>query len=178
MATKKTSKAKKPAVKTKSAKSAKSVAKPAAKKAAKKSAAKTASAKKDGGFRLLSASPSFTVNDIGKSLAWYRDVLGFKVGDRWEMDGVLRGVELSAGDVLFMIGQDDWQKGRDRIKGVGVRLYCETDQDIDKIAARIKAAGGTLAQEPTDQSWGYREISLDDPDGYKLTIGKALKKKR
>jgi uncharacterized glyoxalase superfamily protein PhnB len=176
MAAKKTSKAKKPAAK---AKSAKRVAKPTAKKAAKKSAAKTASAKKDGGgLRLLSASPSFTVNDIGKSLAWYRDVLGFTVGDRWEMDGVLRGVELNAGDVLFMIGQDDWQKGRDRVKGVGVRLYCETDQDIDKIAARIKAAGGTLAQEPTDQSWGYREISLDDPDGYKLTIGKALKKKR
>jgi lactoylglutathione lyase len=175
MATKKTSKAKKPAAK---AKSPKRVAKPAAKKAAKKSAAKTASAKKDGGLRLRSASPSFTVNDIDKSLAWYRDVLGFTAGDRWEMDGVLRGVELSAGDVLFMIGQDDWQKGRDRVKGVGVRLYCETDQDIDKIAARIKAAGGTLAQEPADQSWGYREISLDDPDGYKLTIGKALKKKR
>ncbi len=175
MAAKKTSKAKKPAAK---AKSAKRIAKPAAKKATKKSAGKTASAKKDGGLRLLSASPSFTVNDIEKSLAWYRDVLGFTVGDRWEMDGVLRGVELSAGDVLFMIGQDDWQKGRDRVKGVGVRLYCETDQDIDKIAARIKAAGGTLAQEPADQSWGYRELSVDDPDGFKLTIGKALKKKR
>jgi uncharacterized glyoxalase superfamily protein PhnB len=171
MAAKKTSKTKKPAAK---AKSAKRVAKPAAKT----SAAKRASAKKDGGFRLLSASPSFTVADIDKSLAWYRDVLGFTAGDRWEMDGVLRGVELSAGDVLFMIGQDDWQKGRDRIKGVGVRLYCETDQDIDKIAARIKSAGGTLAQEPTDQSWGYREFSIDDPDGYKLTVGKALKKKR
>ena len=173
MAAKKTSKAKKPAAKA----NAKRVAKPAAKKAAKKSAAKTARAKR-GSLSLKSASPSFTVADVDKSLAWYRDVLGFSVGDRWEMDGVLRGVELSAGDVLFMIGQDDWQKGRDRVKGIGFRLYCETGQDIDKIAARIKAAGGTLAQEPKDQSWGYRELSIDDPDGFKLTIGKALKKKR
>jgi uncharacterized glyoxalase superfamily protein PhnB len=174
MATKKTSKTKKPAAK---AKSAKRVTKPAAKKAAKKPAAKTAKAKR-GSLSLKSASPSFTVADIDKSLAWYRDVLGFTVGDRWEMDGVLRGVELSAGDVLFMIGQDDWQKGRDRVKGIGFRLYCETGQDIDKIAARIKAAGGTLASEPADQSWGYRELSIDDPDGFKITIGKALKKKR
>jgi uncharacterized glyoxalase superfamily protein PhnB len=174
MAAKKTSKTKKPAAK---AKSAKSVAKPAAKKAAQKPAAKTAKVKR-GALGLKSISPSFTVSDIDKSLAWYRDVLGFTVSDRWEMDGVLRGVELSAGDVLFMIGQDDWQKGRDRVKGVGFRLYCETGQDIDKIAARIKAAGGTLTSEPKDQSWGYREISLNDPDGFQLTIGKALKKKR
>jgi lactoylglutathione lyase len=155
----------------------KSTKKAPAKKAAKKPAAKTAKAKR-GSLSLKSASPSFTVNDIDKSLAWYRDVLGFTVSGRWEMDGELRGAELSAGDVLFMIGQDDWQKGRGRVKGVGVRLYCETNQDIDKIAARIKAAGGTLASEPTDQSWGYREFSVDDPDGFKLTIGKKLKKKR
>jgi uncharacterized glyoxalase superfamily protein PhnB len=69
-----------------------------------------------------------------------------------------------------MIGQDDWKKGRDRIKGVGVRFYCSTDQDIDRLAARIKAQGGTLAQEPKDQPWGTRDLSIDDPDGYKITI--------
>ena len=153
-------------------------AKAPAKKAAKKPAARSAKTKKDDGLRLTASSPSFTVNDVEKSLAWYRDVLGFTVGDRWESNGQLMGVELSAGDVLFMIVQDDWKKGRDRVKGVGVRLYCDTAQDIDRIAARVKAAGGTLAQEPADQPWGTRDFSVDDPDGFKITIGKDLKKKR
>ena len=87
------------------------------------------------------------------------------------------GVEMAAGDVSFMIGQDDWKKGRDRVKGVGLRLYCTTDQDIDTLAARIKASGGTLAQEPRDTQWGTRELGVDDPDGYKITIAKEIKKR-
>jgi uncharacterized glyoxalase superfamily protein PhnB len=167
MAAKKSSKAK-----------SKSTSKASAKNSAKKPAAKSAKSKKDDGLRLTAASPSFTVNDVEKSLAWYRDILGFTVGDRWESNGQLMGVELSAGDVLFMIAQDDWKKGRDRVKGEGMRLYCDTSQDIDRVAARIKAAGGTLAQEPKDQPWGTRDLSIDDPDGFKITIGKDLKKKR
>jgi uncharacterized glyoxalase superfamily protein PhnB len=122
--------------------------------------------------RLRGAAPSYTVNDLEKSLAWWQDVLGFKVTERWEREGKLLGVEMMAGEALVMIGQDDWQKGRDRVKGEGVRLYFNTDQDVDQLAARIKAAGGTLTQEPTDQPWGSRSIALEDPDGYKITIGK------
>ncbi len=66
--------------------------------------------------------------------------------------------------------QDDWAKGRDRVKGQGMSLWCSTVQDIDALAARIKAAGGTLTLEPKDQSWGARTLSLDDPDGFHLTI--------
>ncbi len=157
MATKKTTKAKSPA-----------------KKATKRPAPKKAKA--DNTLRLTSASPSFTVNDIEKSLAWYRDVLGLTVSERWEDGGKLLGVEMAAGDVSFMIGQDDWKKGRDRVKGVGVRLYCMTDQDIDTLAARIKANGGTL-EGPMDTQWGTRELAVDDPDGYKITIAKETRKR-
>lgn len=157
MATKKTTKAKAPA-----------------KSAAKRPAAKKAKA--DNKLRLTSASPSFTVNDVEKSMAWYRDVLGFTVAERWENGGKLMGVEMAAGDVSFMIGQDDWKKGRDRVKGVGVRMYCTTDQDIDKLAARIKANGGT-PEGPKDTQWNTRELAVDDPDGYKITIAKETKKR-
>ena len=122
-------------------------------------------------LQLRSAAPSFTVNDVQKSLAWYRDVLGFSVGERWERDGKLAGVELAAGGVTFMIGQDDWKKGRDRVKGEGFRIYCTTTQDLDRLAQRIKKCGGSLAQEPTDQPWGMRDLALTDPDGFKITIG-------
>ena len=175
MAAKKSSKSK---ASPKSAGSTKAKTRSAKKPSTKKPAAKTAKAAKRGGLLLTSAGPSFTVNDIQKSLAWYCDILGFTVGERWEMDGELRGVELSAGNVMVMIAQDDWKKGRDRVKGEGVRLYCDTDQDIDRLASRIQAAGGRLSQEPTDQPWGTRDLAINDPDGYKITIGKDLKKKK
>ncbi len=121
-------------------------------------------------LRMRSAAPGFTVNDIQKSLAWYRDVLGFIVKERWDHEGKLAGVEMLAGSVSFMLSQDDWKKGRDRAKGEGVRIYCTTAQDVDVLAKRIKARGGTLTQEPHDEPWGMRDFALVDPDGYKITI--------
>src|ERR1039457_4508612 len=132
---------------------------------------------KSGTPKMSSAAPGFTVNDLEKSLAWYRDVVGFAVEERWEHDGKLMGVSLKAGNVTFMIGQDDWKKGRDRKKGEGFRLYCTTTQDVDVLAAKIVARGGTLDQEPRDQPWGTRDFALTDPDVFKITIGREMKKR-
>ena len=150
---------------------------PKKKSPAKKAPAKARPAAVKSALSLSDVAPGFTANDLEKSLAWYRDVLGFAVEERWEKDGKLAGVQLRAGKAVFMIGQDDWQKGRDRKKGEGFRIYLETAQDVDAIAKRIESAGGTLDQQPKDQPWGMRDISMTDPDGFKLTIGKPLKKK-
>jgi catechol 2,3-dioxygenase-like lactoylglutathione lyase family enzyme len=40
---------------------------------------------------------------------------------------------------------------------------------VDRLAARIKAQGGTLSQEPRDE-WGTRALAVEDPDGFKITI--------
>jgi lactoylglutathione lyase len=121
-------------------------------------------------LRLRSVEPSLTVGDIERSLAWYRDVLGFTVGERWEHEGRLAGVEIVAGRVSFWLSQDDWKKGRDRVKGEGFRLYGETAQDVDRLAAQILVRGGRLLEEPRDQPWGGRAFSVADPDGFKITI--------
>jgi lactoylglutathione lyase len=128
-----------------------------------------------GKLQMTSVSPSFTADDLEKSLAWYRDVLGFTVGEKWMRDGKMVGAELSAGGVSFMVGQDDWRKGRDRRKGEGFRLYCETRQDIDALARGIEERGGSLDDQPKDQPWGSRDFSLTDPDGFKITIASVAK---
>ena len=125
-------------------------------------------------LRLRSAGPSFTVNDLQASRAFYRDVLGFVEGEHWEENGVLRGVELVAGRVRFWIGQDDWKKGRDRVKGQGFRIYCGTTQDVDALAARIDARGGRLTEGPEDKQWGGRELTVTDPDGFVITISSGM----
>jgi len=155
---------------------------PARKKAPpKKAPAKTAVAKATGKplrerrknpetLRLRSVSVGMTVNDLARSLAWYRDILGFVVTDEWRVEGTLQGVEMRAGSVQIFLGQDDWKKGRDRVKGEGIRLYGRTVQDVDRLAATIKARGGVLAHEPRTQPWGERDFGLIDPDGFKITI--------
>jgi catechol 2,3-dioxygenase-like lactoylglutathione lyase family enzyme len=158
----------KPAKKAAPAKRAKTVRRPKAAPPALKARQQPES------LRLRSAGPSFTVNDIHKSLAFYTDVLGFTPRERWEQDGQLHGVELVAGSVSFWLGQDDWKKGHDRVKGQGFRIYCGTSQSVDAIAERIRAAGVTLAEEPTDRPWGGRDFAVVDPDGFTITIASGL----
>lgn len=114
-------------------------------------------------------SPSFTVDDVQQSLRFYEG-LGFGVEERWEEDGALLGVMLRAGKARIGLTQDDWKKGRDRAKGVGMRMFIRTAQDIDQLAARAKAAGLSLDEEPHDTPWGTRAFGLTDPDGFKLTL--------
>ena len=113
--------------------------------------------------------PSFTVDDIGRSIAFY-EALGFRVTDRWEENGQLVGVMLQSGALQIGLSQDDWKKGRDRQKGVGARLYIETAQNVDAIAARVKAAGVALDSEPHDTEMQTRQFELTDPSGFKLTV--------
>ena len=120
-------------------------------------------------FRARALAASLTVKDLAKSLAWYRDVVGFTVHQEYERDGKLRAVSLKAGDVRILIGQDDGAKGMDRVKGVGFSLQLTTAQDVDVIARQIKARGGTLESEPAD-AWGARAFRLRDPDGFAFTI--------
>jgi catechol 2,3-dioxygenase-like lactoylglutathione lyase family enzyme len=159
------------------------------KKAIKKSARKAAKAaraaqapkgrvhqdrKQPESLRLHSAGPSFTVDDLDKSLAFYRDVLGFTQKDQWMENGVVTGVELVAGSVTFWLGQDDWKKGRGRVKGEGFRLYCGTTQDVDALAARVRSTGTSLADEPRDMEWGGRAFAVRDPDGFLVTIATGV----
>lgn len=121
-------------------------------------------------FRARSVSPSLTVKDVEKSLTWYRDVAGFTVAQRHVRDGTLRAVSMKAGAVQFLLGQDDGKKGWERVKGQGISLMFRTTQNVDEIAERIKANGGTLDAEPADTPWGTRVFRLRDPDGFVLVI--------
>lgn len=113
---------------------------------------------------------SITASDLSKSIHFYVEGLGFEIVDRNEAEGVLRFVMLKAGTALLGIGQDDFAKGRDRVKGVGVRYWYRTEQDIVALANRAKAAGLTLDGEPAALPWGPMAFQLIDPDGFLLTI--------
>src|SRR5687768_15583587 len=125
-------------------------------------------------LRLRALSISLTANDFQKSLAFYRDVMGFHVERNYERDGKVFGASLVAGDVRISLNQDDGKKGMNRVKGQGMRLYLQSSQDVDEVAARIRKAGGKLDDEPADRPWGVRSFSITDPDGFGLTVSQPL----
>ena len=90
----------------------------------------------------------------------YRDAVGFTVSQQHTRDGRGLAISLKAGSVELLIGRDDGAKGWDRVKGEGLSLQISTTQNIDELAARIKANGGTLTTEPTDMPWGVRAFRV------------------
>ncbi len=113
--------------------------------------------------------PSLTVDDLARSIRFF-EALGFGIEERWEEGGVLLGAMLKAGEARIGISQDDWKRGRDRHKGVGMRVYIETAQNVDDLAAQVKSAGIALDQEPHETPWGTRAFEITEPSGFKLTI--------
>jgi len=113
--------------------------------------------------------PTFTVDDLQKSITFY-EALGFTIDETWEDNGTLLGVMLRAGKSQIGLNQNDWEKGRDRKKGIGVRLSLLTPQNVDEIARRAKSAGITLKSEPQDTEWKSRAFEVIDPSGFLLTI--------
>ena len=121
-------------------------------------------------FRARALGASLTVKDLQKSLAWYRDVIGFHVDRQMERDGKVATAALKAGGITILLNQDDGAKGWDRNKGQGFSLNFTTGQSVDQLADRIKSHGVTLEREPTDMPWGARLFTFRDPDGYKIAI--------
>jgi uncharacterized glyoxalase superfamily protein PhnB len=119
--------------------------------------------------RISAIVPTLTVDDLQKSITFYEG-LGFTVDERWEDKGTLLGVMMRAGNSRLGLNQDDWKKGRDRSKGIGVRLSLSTSQNVDEIAKRAKSAGITLKSEPHDSEWQSRAFEVVDPSGFLLTV--------
>src|SRR5207245_10254499 len=85
----------------------------------KKTASKKASATRPGArrqpetLRLRKIAPSFTATDLQRSIAFYRDVLGFVTGEEWREEGALARGAIHAAAGAILPGPHDVPKGRD-----------------------------------------------------------------
>ena len=121
-------------------------------------------------------SASLTCKDLQASIRFYRDAVGLAVGETYENEGKVVAAVVTAGDCRLVLNQDDGKLGWDRIKGQGFYLQINVAglADVDAAAARIKAAGGSLIDEPSDRSWGVRMFQFRDLDGFKLGVSTPL----
>jgi uncharacterized glyoxalase superfamily protein PhnB len=119
---------------------------------------------------------SLTCKDLEASIRFYRDAIGFTVAQTFENNGKVAAAVVAAGDCRIVLNQDDGKLGWDRIKGQGFYLQINVvaPADVDAAAARIKAAGGTLLDDPADRYWGVRMFQFKDLDGFKVGVSTPL----
>lgn len=115
-------------------------------------------------------SVTLTANDAERTIRFYTDGLGFTVKDRMETAGKLDGAMLGSGRVTLAISQDDFSKGRDRTKGVGMGMHLVSVQDLAAIVERLKAAGIALESPLAPLPWGPMGFTVRDPDGFRVTV--------
>jgi uncharacterized glyoxalase superfamily protein PhnB len=118
----------------------------------------------------LSSVPILRVTDIRASEVFYCSVLGFM--KRGEYAASTEGpwyVALSRGESRLHLSSF----AGDGPAGVAVYFYVE---DVDALYRDFKQSGlKDVELEPTDQSWGRRELYVRDPDGHCLRFGAPSK---
>jgi len=109
--------------------------------------------------------PFTHVADVARSVAFY-GLLGFRVERTFAPHGQLAWAWLSSGRAQLMLAAADEEIDRES-QGV---LFCLYTDDLASLHGRLAAAGVRVG-EIVDGSPGPRhEISLADPDGYRLLI--------
>ena len=174
MAKKPAKKLAKKAVVRRPAKSAKPVlkTKTANKLAAKKSPAKAAppiTTPTAAGDRKLTFNHAMIyVKDVNRALAFYRDLLGFKLIEDFRFDGVPVYARLRApgGDGTIALHQAG--PGASLVSD-GVRLYFEV-RDLDDFCRQLIRKGFYITQLPRMMEWGWRHAYLNDPDGHEISL--------
>lgn len=110
--------------------------------------------------------PLLLVSDLGATLRFYQDGLGFDVADTWEPEGKLAWCWLTQGGAALMLQQTCEEDPPISECGQGVTLYFLCD-DANEVFRRITAAG-VQATEPADAFYGMNQTFVTDPDGYSL----------
>jgi uncharacterized glyoxalase superfamily protein PhnB len=126
------------------------------------------------------AMPRFSLNllvrDVNRSLPFYRDVLGATV--RYSDEDF---AALNLQGVDFMLHADhayDHHPSYERLKsggprGTGAELRM-MGIDPDAAERRAQAAGIKIIQPAMDFRHGWRDVMLEDPDGYIWAVGVTI----
>jgi uncharacterized glyoxalase superfamily protein PhnB len=130
------------------------------------------------GRRLPKFSVNLVVADVARAVAFYCDVLGAKA--------VYADMDFAAMDIVgleFMLHADhtyDQHPWHARLvtthqRGLGAELRL-FGVNPDEVEARAKQHGARLLRPTQDRAHGWREVIVEDPDGYAWAVGVPTKK--
>jgi catechol 2,3-dioxygenase-like lactoylglutathione lyase family enzyme len=111
----------------------------------------------------LGVIPELPVPDVDASLAYYRDILGFRIEGRH----LGETGEVEFGSVLRGRTNIYISKKNDPI----AKSYCWIGVDeVDDLCATLTANGARVVEGPADKPWDYRQFTLEDINGHSLTF--------
>jgi catechol 2,3-dioxygenase-like lactoylglutathione lyase family enzyme len=110
-----------------------------------------------------SVHPVFAVRDLAEALAYYRDVLGFRVAWTWGDPPVRAGVARGAVEIQLV------SDGRFAPPGPSC-VYCHL-AGVDAFYAECRARGAEIIMELDDRPFGVRDFRVADPSGNRLGFG-------
>lgn len=115
-----------------------------------------------------SAATVIMVVNLDRSLAFYKDVLGFAEDFRF---GNYAGLKL--GEVLVHLSQ--FGNPNSKPPGFGAMyIFCD---EVDDYYGEITAKGAKAPNPPKDYEYGMRDFVVEDPDGNCITFAAEAKKK-
>ncbi|HEY82382.1 MAG TPA: hypothetical protein G4O01_03725 [Dehalococcoidia bacterium] len=121
-------------------------------------------------------SPTLAARDMKETIAFYQNVLGFKMGMAFPDANNPEYADLAKdGMVLMFIPAANLGLGSEERLGVGVNLYLQIDGDIDEYYHEVKKKGAKIAVGIKDEPYGIRDFTIEDVNGYKLTFNQASK---
>ncbi len=107
--------------------------------------------------RATSVFPMLSVADLGRSLGFYRDVLGGEQTYRFPPDGEAAFVVLRLGSSDLGLGAMDATPpihGRPLRPATGHRVeLCVYVRDLDETVASLRSSGAPVVLEPVAQPW-------------------------
>jgi len=114
---------------------------------------------------MTGAATIFTVRDIGASLAYYRDMLGFDVTFQYGEPTYYACLCRDEVAVHLRAGSENagW------VPGNGAIAVFVTD--VDALHAELAARGARVLKPPQDYAYGMRDFGVADLDGNQLTFG-------
>ena len=121
------------------------------------------------------------VNDLERTLAFYRDGLGLEspgiigtefVGDEQSPGGAAAMFQLQGGLILALYSRTDLAKdagvplGDPTTEAFSIGHLVPDKAGVDELLATAKAAGATVIGEAHDRPWGIYSGYFRDPDGH------------
>ena len=113
--------------------------------------------------------------NVGLSLTFYVDLLGFKLLDEFRAGDMVLYARLKAPRGNSTIAIHRLERGQELHPG-GIRLYFEVPE-LARFCKRLEKAGAKFKQLPKKMPWGWTHAYLDDPDGHEVSLYWAGKKR-
>jgi len=121
----------------------------------------------------IQITPFMHVDDIDRAVAFFTDILGFKVDLRFEDYAYVHRESVGL-RMLRNRGSDGAPPGNRRF------AYYIDVQNVDSLYAELKPKLETLpsgdVHGPADKAYGQRELLVLAPDGNLIAFGHAIKK--